>query len=149
FLGGWHAFWPFNMIPGANTGWWGLIWFTVKVWAFLFVFIWVRASLPRLRYDQFMALGWKILIPVSLVWVMVVATVRALRAQGYHSWAVALIAASAAGGIALLLLFRSMLLRRYVRPGAAEPPAPRYSDFPVPPLPGQPASVPSQESSHA
>lgn len=142
FLGGWHAFWPFNMIPGANTGWWALLWFTAKVWGFLFMFIWVRASLPRLRYDQFMALGWKILIPVSLVWVMVVATVRALRAHGYHSWAVALIAASAAGGVALLLFLRSLWVRRYVRPAPAEPPTAGYSEFPVP-------ALPAEESSHA
>jgi NADH-quinone oxidoreductase subunit H len=140
FLGGWHAFWPFNMIPGANTGWWPLIWFTIKVWGFLFAFIWARASLPRLRYDQFMALGWKILIPASLIWVMVVATVRALRAHGYQSWAVALIAASAAGVIALLLFFRGLVVRRYERPAPAEASASRYTDFPVPPI---------KESSHA
>ncbi|MBV8349203.1 MAG: NADH-quinone oxidoreductase subunit NuoH [Mycolicibacterium sp.] len=142
FLGGWHAPWPFNMIPGANTGWWPLIWFTAKVWGFLFVFIWLRASLPRLRYDQFMALGWKILIPISLVWVMIVATVRTLRAEGYHSWAVALIAASAAGGIALLVFFRNLLRQRYVRVSEPERAASRYTDFPVPPLP-------NQESTHA
>jgi NADH-quinone oxidoreductase subunit H len=142
FLGGWHAPWPFNMIPGANAGWWPLIWFTAKVWGFLFVFIWLRASLPRLRYDQFMALGWKILIPISLVWVMVVATVRTLRAEGYHSWAVALIAASTAAGIALLVFFRKLVRQRYVRASGPEPATSPYTDFPVPPLP-------SQESTHA
>ncbi|HME47694.1 NADH-quinone oxidoreductase subunit NuoH [Mycobacterium sp.] len=142
FLGGWHAFWPFNMIPGANTGWWPLIWFITKVWGFLFVFIWLRATLPRLRYDQFMALGWKILIPTSLVWVMVVATVRTLRAEGYHSWAVALIVASTVAGIALLVLIRNLLRQRHVRSTEPEPPTSRYTDFPVPPLP-------NQESTHA
>ena len=142
FLGGWHAPWPFNMIPGANTGWWPLIWFTAKVWGFLFVFIWLRASLPRLRYDQFMALGWKILIPISLVWVMIVATIRTLRAEGYHSWAVALIAASAAGGIAVLVFFRNLLRQRYVRVPEPERATSRHTDFPVPPLP-------NQESTHA
>ncbi len=83
FLGGWHAPWPISMWDGANTGWWPLLWFIAKVWAFLFVFMWLRATLPRLRYDQFMALGWKILIPVSLVWIMIVADHRA-PAQPRH-----------------------------------------------------------------
>ena len=73
FLGGWRAPWPISMIDGANTGWWPLLWFVIKVWTFLFVFMWLRATLPRLRYDQFMALGWKLLIPVSLVWILIVA----------------------------------------------------------------------------
>ena len=134
FLGGWHAPWPFNMIAGANSGWWPLIWFVAKVWGFLFLYFWLRATLPRLRYDQFMALGWKILIPVSLVWVMIVATVRTLRTVGYHSWAVALIAASTVAGFALLLLFRNLVRARF-SPVKAD--TATYSDFPVPPLPDQ------------
>jgi NADH-quinone oxidoreductase subunit H len=46
--------------------------------AFLFFFIWLRGTLPRLRYDQFMKLGWKVLIPISLVWILVVASIRTL-----------------------------------------------------------------------
>jgi NADH-quinone oxidoreductase subunit H len=136
FLGGWRAPWPFNMIDGANSGWWPLIWFVAKVWGFLFLYFWIRASLPRLRYDQFMALGWKLLIPTSLVWVMIVATVRTLRAEGYHSWAVALIGASTVAGIALLVSFRN-LVRAKARPVARDAQTTAYSDFPVPPLPSQ------------
>ena len=64
---------------GANEGWWPILWFFAKVFVFLFVFIWLRGTLPRLRYDQFMRLGWKVLIPVSLGWIVLVATLRAVR----------------------------------------------------------------------
>ena len=68
FLGGWHApFWIDKVWPGANEGYWPLLWFFGKVFFFVFIFIWLRGSLPRLRYDQFMAFGWKRLIPISLV----------------------------------------------------------------------------------
>jgi NADH-quinone oxidoreductase subunit H len=58
FLGGWHGpewFWAFS----------GPIWFLVKLFVLLFVFIWIRTTLPRLRYDQLMRFGWKVLLPVA------------------------------------------------------------------------------------
>src|SRR5919202_5694684 len=57
FLGGWRPF----PIPGLSglVGWWGVLWFCLKLFAILFVFIWLRGTLPRLRYDQFMKFGWK------------------------------------------------------------------------------------------
>ena len=76
FLGGWRAPWPISLWTGANAGWWPLLWFFGKLIVFIFVFIWLRGTLPRLRYDQFMKLGWKVLIPVSLVWILAVAAVR-------------------------------------------------------------------------
>ncbi|WP_460796612.1 NADH-quinone oxidoreductase subunit NuoH [Nocardioides pacificus] len=83
FLGGWHApFWIDEVWAGANEGYWPLLWFLGKVLFFIFVFIWLRGTLPRLRYDQFMAFGWKVLIPVSLVWIVAVATVRAVSLDG-------------------------------------------------------------------
>jgi NADH-quinone oxidoreductase subunit H len=82
FLGGWAAPWPISVWPGANTGWWPLLWFVAKVSIFMFVFIWLRASLPRIRYDQLMRLGWKVLIPGALAWTLMIATIRVWRRQG-------------------------------------------------------------------
>ncbi len=79
FLGGWHApFWIDNLYAGFNEGYWPLLWFFGKVFAFIFFFIWLRGTLPRMRYDQFMALGWRWLIPGSLLWIVAVATIRAV-----------------------------------------------------------------------
>ncbi|MDT5413195.1 MAG: NADH-quinone oxidoreductase subunit, partial [Mycobacterium sp.] len=146
FLGGWHAPWPINMWDGANTGWWGLIWFIAKVWAFLFFFMWLRATLPRMRYDQFMALGWKVLIPVSLVWIMIVAITHSLRTHGYDAAATGLITAGVV--VALILLFvlwralRARNIRRIPKPPVAE------GGFPVPPLPDQ-RTAPTKERTDA
>ncbi|HEY0889209.1 MAG TPA: NADH-quinone oxidoreductase subunit NuoH [Nocardioides sp.] len=83
FLGGWHApFWLDRVWEGAHEGYWPVLWFFGKVLFFIFVFIWLRGSLPRMRYDQFMALGWKRLIPLSLAWIVLVATVRAIDLEG-------------------------------------------------------------------
>jgi len=68
FLGGWLG--PFGLWPAL-----GPIWFILKVCACLFVFIWVRATFPRYRYDQLMRLGWKVFLPLSLLWLVVTAGV--------------------------------------------------------------------------
>src|SRR5689334_18006051 len=83
FLGGWHA--PFGLatlVPWIDDGWLGLVWFLLKTLTFLFGFIWLRGTLPRYRYDQFMKLGWKFLVPISLVWIVAVATIKTIRNQG-------------------------------------------------------------------
>jgi NADH-quinone oxidoreductase subunit H len=82
FLGGWRAPWPISVWAGANSGWWPLLWFIAKVGVLLFCFIWLRGTLPRIRYDQLMSLGWKVLIPVSLAWILMIATIRVWRAHG-------------------------------------------------------------------
>ena len=144
FLGGWRA--PFglsliNVEDGVgmfNQGYWPLLWFTAKVWMFMFVFIWLRGSLPRLRYDQFMRFGWKVLIPFALGFIVLISIMRALQ------------------------VFLEIDVQRYLVPFAAvmlvvaavsfflpskdddEPDAGDERDFdpfagghPVPPLPGQ------------
>ncbi len=74
FLGGWLS--PFEGIPVLNDLFFfvpGLVWLLIKISFFLFVYLWVRATFPRYRYDQLMRLGWKVLIPVTIVWVIVTA----------------------------------------------------------------------------
>ena len=84
FLGGWRAPWPLSAINDGmfNQGYWPFLWFIAKVMIFIFIFIWLRGTLPRLRYDQFMAFGWKRLIPISLVWIVAVAAIRAISLEG-------------------------------------------------------------------
>ncbi len=141
FLGGWRAPWPLSVWSGANSGWWPVLWFVAKVVIFVFVFFWLRASLPRIRYDQLMRLGWKALIPCALTWTLVVATARVYRRQG-GSPAVYIV-----GGLIIVVLLA--LLWRWESSGQraerlaaqaeeeraadAERPAPS-APFPTPPL---------------
>src|SRR5215470_17593624 len=153
FLGGWRAPWPLSVWDGANTGWVPLIWFLAKVLILLFCFVWLRGSLPRTRYDQLMNFGWKVLIPVSLAWILMVATVR-VALQHRHSTPVYVIAGVI---VALLLLLawrgdvaaerrnaaakeeQEAPARAGATPGAPGPgglgePAGAGAGFPVPPL---------------
>ena len=84
FLGGWRAPWPLSAINDGmlNEDYWPFLWFIAKVMVFIFVFIWLRGTLPRLRYDQFMSFGWKRLIPISLFWIVAVAAIRAVSLEG-------------------------------------------------------------------
>ena len=105
-----------SLSDGANTGWWPLLWFIAKVWAFLFLFMWLRATLPRLRYDQFMELGWKILIPISLAWIMTVAVVRTLRTEGYDGLGGPASSPAPSSASALLVYLWRTLRRKRIRP---------------------------------
>jgi NADH-quinone oxidoreductase subunit H len=143
FLGGWRAPWPISVWPGSDTGWVPVIWFLGKVFAFIFFFIWLRGSLPRIRYDQLMRLGWKVLIPVSLGWTLVVATARVWRRQGSGP-AVYIIGGAIIVVIALLLLSweaagrRAALEAEEAGPEAGGPeeegPARLVPAFPTPPM---------------
>jgi NADH-quinone oxidoreductase subunit H len=140
FLGGWRAPWPISVWPGANTGWVPLLWFLAKVGILLFCFIWLRGTLPRIRYDQLMAFGWKVLIPVSLAWILMIATIRVWRQHG-GSTPVYIV-----GGciLAILLLLgwsadvaaerRRRAAAEAEAPEAATGPAAGQAGFPVPPL---------------
>ena len=86
FLGGWRAPWPISLWDGANHGWWPIVWFVAKIIIGIFVFVWLRGTLPRLRYDQFMAFGWKVLIPINLVWIIAVTSIHVLRDRGWETW---------------------------------------------------------------
>jgi NADH-quinone oxidoreductase subunit H len=147
FFGGWHAPWPLDMWAGANTGWWPVLWFTAKMWTFLFIYMWLRASLPRLRYDQFMALGWKLLIPASLVWVLIAAIIRTARNQGYPHWTPILVVSSLAFAVIVVLLLRkpfatpsTRALEGELRRQRKESPGLQSIEpvFPTPPLPKAP-----------
>jgi len=146
FLGGWHAPWPLSLWDGANTGWWPLIWFVAKVWGFLFFYIWLRATLPRLRYDQFMAMGWKVLIPVSLAWIMTVAVTKWLRMHGSGPWTTTAINVGFLALVALVALRRLRRNKQRRNRNRMIPPTPPDDGaFPVPLLPDR---KPSKEKAH-
>jgi NADH-quinone oxidoreductase subunit H len=152
FLGGWQA--P-PIVSAINDnmfggGWWGVLWFTVKLWSFMFFFVWLRGSLPRVRYDQFMRLGWKVMIPSTVVWVMLVAFLRGAQNGWFGESTIGIagrvlpIAALIIIAIVLVGVFvaiwvldarqRVKDLRRPVRPDEIDP---FEGGYPVPPLPGQ------------
>lgn len=137
FMGGYLPIWPFNLVPILNNAWLGPIWFVIKVQLFISVFVWLRGTLPRFRYDQFMKLGWKVLIPISLAWILVRATFQALQQenllQNPITWGVII--------VVFLLAFAAVWLIGE-KPVPEEEPAPAVFDafaggYPVPPMPGQ------------
>jgi NADH-quinone oxidoreductase subunit H len=71
FLGGWHVPWP-------SPAWTAPLWFVAKIMGLIFFFMWTRGTLPRFRFDQLMQFGWKVMLPLALVNIMVTALVVAL-----------------------------------------------------------------------
>lgn len=131
FLGGYHAPPGLGFTEQWLGGWFTFIWFITKVNLFFFIFMWLRGTLPRLRYDQFMKFGWKVLIPASLVWILIVATLRVLQQEGANR---AVVIAFTAGIVLILMAVSSLVDRNKAK--AQEPLADGDApDFPVPSLP--------------
>ncbi|HEX6352119.1 NADH-quinone oxidoreductase subunit NuoH [Actinophytocola sp.] len=133
FLGGYMAPWPISLINDNyfNTGWWPVLWFFAKTFLLLFAFIWVRATLPRFRYDQFMKIGWKILVPANLVWIVLVSAVRAFRSENNVStgqWVLWL-----GLGVLALILLTLLLPDRKIEDDEDRVPI-TGGGYPVPPL---------------
>jgi NADH-quinone oxidoreductase subunit H len=106
FLGGPQP--PFKFladIPGPR--WlYGIVWFFLKLYVFLYMYVWFRATLPRFRYDQLMDLGWKLLIPASLGWLLLLIVVRVTQNAG---WERPGRVAAAAGSVAVMGVFYLLL----------------------------------------
>lgn len=133
FLGGYMAPWPISLINDNyfNSGWWPVLWFFAKTFTLLFVFIWVRATLPRFRYDQFMKIGWKVLVPANLVWIVLVSAVRAFRNEQNVStgqWVFWI-----GAGVLVLILLALLLPDRKVEDDEDRVPI-TGGGYPVPPL---------------
>lgn len=142
FLGGYHALPGLTFTETWLGGWFTIVWFLAKVSAFFFLFVWLRGTLPRLRYDQFMKFGWKILIPASLFWILIVATMRVMSLRGTPRAGVL----GFAVGIVLIVLVGSFFYdaskKRAESESEIEIPAP---SFPVPAIPVQDGSVSQSE----
>jgi len=135
FLNGYHALPGLAFTENWLGGWFTLVWFLLKISAFFFIFVWLRGTLPRMRYDQFMQFGWKVLIPVSLVWIMIVSTMRVLSNEKASRAAVL----GFALGTVLVILSVSMLFDRAKNKRIAEDSVITYAapDFPIPELPNK------------
>jgi NADH-quinone oxidoreductase subunit H len=134
FLGGYRALPGLGFTESWLGGWFTMVWFFAKVLLFFFLFIWLRGTLPRLRYDQFMKFGWKVLIPASIAWIMIVATLRVLSAEGAPQ---IVIGGFTAAMVLLVLAGTSIYERSKAR---AEAKAHEVPDMPEPtfPLPVMP-----------
>ena len=91
-----------------GPGWmWGFVWFFAKIIVILYIFVWVRASVPRVRYDQLMDLGWKVLIPLGLGWLLLLI---ALRVASNEGWGIVGMLGTAAGGVAVMAVCYGVLM---------------------------------------
>ncbi len=133
FLGGYLMPWPLNLIPGFDNPWLGPIVFIVKTQLLLSVFVWLRGTLPRFRYDQFMNLGWKYLIEIVLVYLVLVMIFPS--------------ASALLGVLVTIAVLGLIAMKRRTDLGEPDPEAPPVASdepfdpfaggYPVPPRPGQ------------
>ncbi|WP_291378650.1 NADH-quinone oxidoreductase subunit NuoH [Demequina sp.] len=149
FLGGWRPLW-WHEWPGyymLSNGIFPPIWLVIKIWLLMFVFVWIRGSVLRFRYDQFMKFGWKVLIPVGLGWVVLVGAGMVLlpefnRDTSYF-FAFAPIIAVLLAWVVFSLVVDTKAVKREEAEAArlqkfeTEEFDPFAGGYPVPPLPGQ------------
>ena len=146
FLGGWRFPGGEAILGGAlNSGLWPFLWFGIKVWAVMWFMIWVRGTLLRVRYDQLMMLGWKILLPVSIAWMVVVVVMRVVSLYGIGTISQRMIAIAAIFIVALVLIWVTGIRadnkareKQELKEYAASAPFDAFAGgYPVPPMPGQ------------
>ncbi len=134
FLGGWQAPFPFSRVEWMAEGWFPIIWFLLKTLVFIFFFVWLRGVLPRMRYDTFMRFGWKVLVPVGLAWILLVASIRTL-VQEVDDRRTLLLVVGGAFAVVLVVLFLlpAPKERDDDAPGTATTPLDE-GGFPTPPM---------------
>ena len=138
FVGGYLTPWPLNNIEFLNNPWFGPLWFMIKVQLFISFFVWLRGTLPRFRYDQFMSLGWKALIPISLGWIVLISVIRKVQQEGMAQWL--WYTALGIAGVLLVVTIGLMFIgdkEPEPEPVADEPFDAFAGGYPVPPMPGQ------------
>ena len=144
FLGGYRAPWPFNVLWGGalDQGWFTIIWFLLKVQILIFVVVWARAALPRFRYDHFMSLGWKVLIPANLGWIMLIGIYHKALNGSLPIW-VLIATAVVVAAVIMVAAYASErhasaeAVRGHTQAGAEAEVFDAYAGgYPVPPKPG-------------
>ena len=136
FLGGPAAPPGLGFTESWLGGWFTFIWFILKVGLFFFLFVWLRGTLPRLRYDQFMKFGWKVLIPVNIAWILIVATLRLMTQEGASQF---MLAGFIATVVIIVMIATSIYESSKAKAEAAAREIPDMPEpsFPVPELPTQ------------